>query len=136
MNDCLFCKIVAKIVPADIVYEDADTLAFLDIHPVHSGHILVIPKIHMESFRTTSADILQKVILTAQKISFPMLKAVNASAMNIISNDGKEAGQVIHHMHFHLIPRFADDGYVHWKGKDYTPGESTEVQKKIISYMR
>lgn len=116
--DCLFCKIAAKEIPAEIVYEDEDAMAFLDIHPVNPGHALVIPRRHSESFAVTPEEDVAAVMRVARKIAPAILKAVGADAFNFTANNGKAAGQLVMHTHFHLMPRFSGDGYEMWHGPE------------------
>lgn len=135
MNDCVFCKIISKEISSEIVYEDDDVFAFLDIKPNNPGHTLVVPKVHDQNFRAADSVRLQKLIVIAQKLGQNICRAVGAPAMNLYTNDGVEAGQVVPHLHFHIIPRFADDGYHHWIGKPYAEGEAKEVQRKILGVL-
>lgn len=112
--DCLFCKIVAKEIPAEIVYEDENALAFLDIHPINPGHTLIIPKRHSDSFSVTPSEDIAAVMAVAQKIAPAILTSMGVDAFNFTANNGKAAGQIILHTHFHLIPRFATDGFKLW----------------------
>ncbi|MEK7606395.1 MAG: HIT family protein [Patescibacteria group bacterium] len=118
MNDCIFCKIIAGEVPADKVYEDDTTIAFIDVHPINPGHTLVVPKKHYENILDTPKDVLAAMIQTAQKVAKATMAAVDAPAVNIGMNNGAEAGQVVFHSHFHVIPRFANDGYKSWERKE------------------
>jgi histidine triad (HIT) family protein len=115
--NCLFCKIVAGQLPACTVHEDADTLAFMDIGPIVHGHTLVIPKVHVDPLTSTPPEILQKLIVVVQKIAQAQMKAFRADGINVIQSNGRAAGQVVPHLHFHVIPRFSDDGH-HW---NWTP---------------
>ncbi len=132
MTDCIFCKIIAKQIPADIVYEDEDVFAFLDITPNNPGHTLVVPKEHDGNFRHADTARLCKLIAVAQRLGKAICEAVGAPAMNLITNDGAEAGQKVFHLHFHIIPRFATDGFQHWHGKPYAEGEAKVVQERIL----
>jgi len=131
MNACIFCKIIKKEIPADFIYEDEYISAFLDIHPTNIGHTLVVPKKHYENFISTTDDIAQKIILTIKKIAPKILKAVYANACNISTNNGKESGQIVEHAHFHIIPRFSNDNFIHWQGKPQTETEIKETAEKI-----
>jgi histidine triad (HIT) family protein len=113
------------------VYEDADVLAFLDIKPNNPGHTLVVPKEHDGNFRNADPARLQKLVTVAQRIGKAVCEATGAPAMNLVTNDGAEAGQVIHHLHFHVIPRHAGDGFRHWPGTPYAEGEAATVLAKI-----
>jgi histidine triad (HIT) family protein len=117
-SDCIFCKIVAGEIPAEKVYEDADTLAFLDINPNNFGHTLVLPKEHFGNIFDLPENVFCAMQRTAQKIA-RALKGTGAEGVNIISNNDSAAGQVVFHAHTHVIPRYADDGYRHWPQKKY-----------------
>ncbi len=136
MNDCLFCKIVVGSIPAEKVYEDADTMAFLDIKPVNPGHTLVIPKAHYENIFEAPEDAWGKVMQTVKKVAHAMKLGLPADDLNLTMNNGTHAGQVVFHAHVHLIPRHEGDGYKLWHGKDYPAGEMNEIGKKISNAMR
>ncbi len=131
MNDCLFCKISAGEIPSTKIYEDDTVYAFLDITPINRGHTLVIPKKHFRNALAMSedefADLNKKVLFLAKKIK----EALNADGINISYNNEPAAGQVIFHTHAHIIPRFKNDGFHHWKGAPYENGEEKEVADKI-----
>jgi histidine triad (HIT) family protein len=131
MTDCLFCKIVRKEIPASIVHEDADTMAFLDIRPTGEGHTLVVPKEHFDGFAVTPPEVLGRLVGVAQRVAAAATKAVDAPAFNIGVNTGKEAGQVIFHTHIHVIPRKADDGLEMWHGKELPEGRMQEIFEAI-----
>jgi histidine triad (HIT) family protein len=122
MSDCIFCKIIAREIPSEIIFEDEQTLAFLNIHPVMPGHALIIPKRHSEKFAVTPAEDVVAVMATAQKITPAILAAVGATDFNFSTNNGSAAGQVIFHTHFHLIPRQPKDGHEHWHGEQQPKG--------------
>lgn len=122
MSDCIFCKIIAREIPSEIVFEDAQTLVFMNIHPVMPGHVLVIPKRHAMNFVETPVEDVQAVMVTAQKVAPAILAAVGATDFNFSTNNGPAAGQVIFHTHFHLIPRQPKDGHEHWHGEEKPQG--------------
>ena len=103
----IFEKIIAREIPAAIVYEDNDTLAFMDIGPVIKGHTLVIPKTCYDPVTETPDDVLAKLIIVAKRIAAAQIKGLCADGVNIIQNSGSAAGQVVPHIHFHVIPRYA-----------------------------
>jgi histidine triad (HIT) family protein len=108
--DCIFCKIVCGKIPAHKIYEDAATLAFLDIHPLADGHTLVIPKPHYEKLEDVPPTEAGKIFEAARKVAEAVQKALNAPASTIGINNGRAAGQVVPHVHIHIIPRYASDG--------------------------
>jgi histidine triad (HIT) family protein len=131
MENCLFCKIIAGEIPAEKIYENEKTLAFLDINPVNPGHTLVIPKAHHENLVDTEDGLLCEIILAVKKLAPVIVKAVGAEGYNLGVNSGASAGQVIFHTHFHIIPRFSNDGFKHWRGQPYKEGEMAEAAAKI-----
>ncbi len=131
MGDCIFCKIVRGEVPSNKVYEDQDTIAFLDIRPNNPGHSLVIPKKHSENLYDMDDHALAAVMRSAQKVAIAVKKAVNADGINLAMNNESAAGQVVFHPHLHVIPRFAEDGYRHWPQKAYQAGEAEAIAEKI-----
>lgn len=130
--DCIFCKIINGEIPSAKVYEDSDFLAILDINPVSKGHVLVLPKRHCENLFDMDDELLSKTLKVLQKIGVAMRKALKVDGINLIQNNGKDAGQIIFHSHFHLIPRRAGDdikiGMVH---KKYEEGELSQYAELI-----
>ena len=131
MQDCIFCKIVAGKIPAAKVYEDKNVLAFLDIEPVNNGHTLVIPKKHYETILDIPEDLLQKVIVAVKKVARAVKQGVNADGINIGQSNFRAGGQEVFHIHFHIMPRFEDDGLKHWPGKKYEEEEMEKIAERI-----
>lgn len=131
--DCIFCKIVKGEIPTTRLYEDTDVLAFMDISPVVKGHALVIPKSHHNPLMDTPHEILQKLILVVQRIAQAQMKGLQADGINVSQANGKVAGQIVPHIHFHVIPRFTTDGYhSNWNPKQYdNPQELEDFAKRI-----
>jgi histidine triad (HIT) family protein len=103
MSDCLFCKIVAKQIPAKVVHEDDQTLAFDDIHPQAPVHTLVIPKRHIAAVQDCEEQdqaLLGRLLLTCAKVA--QLKGVAESGYRIVTNTGKNGGQTVFHLHLHV----------------------------------
>lgn len=131
MNDCLFCKIIAKTIPSVAVYEDDDTFAFLDINPNNPGHTLVVPKTHTENLYDISDEDFGRMSVVVKKLAIAIKKALSADGINLAMNNERSAGQIIPHTHIHIIPRFQGDGFTHWKGTPYKTGEDAAVAEKI-----
>lgn len=129
--DCLFCKIIAGEVPSEKVYEDEDTLAFMDIYPVNPGHTLVVPKKHFANFEEIPEEELAKVIATVKKVGTSIKKGLGVEGYNVTENNDPVAGQVIPHIHFHIIPRSEGDGVELWPGTPYQEGKAQEILSKI-----
>ena len=130
--DCIFCKIIEGGLPAYKVYEDSNTLAFLDIFPIHPGHVLVIPKSHFTDIFDTPEKDLQTMITTAKKISPAVMKATKADAVNIGMNNKPASGQVVMHAHLHIIPRYTTDGLKTWPQKPYGNDKDKEQTRDAI----
>ena len=107
MKDCIFCNIANGKIPSKKVYEDKDSFAFLDIDPITIGHTILVPKKHFKTIADMSPDELCKIAPAIEKISKAIMKL--ADGMNIGQNNNKVAGQVVDHVHFHLIPRYKND---------------------------
>lgn len=132
--NCIFCKIISGEIPAQKVYEDADTLAFLDATPVNEGHTLVVPKDHFENIYSTPPETWARTMLAVQKVTEAVRHGINADGVNVYMNNEPAAGQIIMHAHIHLIPRHNDDGLKGWPGKAYKNAEeAATVAEKIKS---
>ena len=125
--DCIFCKIISKEIPTKILYEDDDTISFLDAFPVAKGHTLVIPKAHHAKIQDLPSDVNQKLFDTVHKMT-SKVDSLEGSTLIAIHN-GKESGQEIPHVHVHLIPRSVDDsaGPVHSMFKDKIELSESEI---------
>lgn len=110
--NCLFCKIIDGDIPSKKVYEDERAFAFLDISPWQTGHTLVIPKRHTTDL-LDDEQTLEEIAPAVVKVGNLLKERLGASAMNILSNAGKDSGQEVFHTHVHLIPRYADNPGIH-----------------------
>ena len=106
--DCIFCKIIAGEIPAKILAETENSIAFMDAFPLTKGHSLVIPKKHYEKIQDIPSNENSELFSTVQKIISKVDKLTGATLMAI--HNGKDAGQEIPHVHVHLIPRSSEDG--------------------------
>lgn len=131
MDECIFCKIINSSIPSVKVYEDADFLAFLDIHPVSPGHTLVIPKAHSDKLEDTPDEVVGRLYQLVKKLAKAVMIGTEATAYNLGLNNGVAAGQVVWHTHVHIIPRRKDDGLEPWGSHDYQGNEMDEIAKKI-----
>src|SRR3989338_1162202 len=129
--DTIFDKIIRKEIPAEILYEDDRVIAFLDIFPVNPGHTLFVPKESCENILCTSDEALVHLFSVAKKLAPAILQSVGATDFNFNTNNGPIAGQVIMHTHFHLIPRFENDGHAMWGHQNATSEELAELGKRI-----
>jgi histidine triad (HIT) family protein len=134
MEETIFAKIIRKELPADIVYEDDETLAFLDIKPNNLGHTLVIPKEPARNIFDIGEESFVSVMKRVRKLAKAVKEVTGADGVNILMNNEPEAGQVVFHAHIHIIPRFADDGMETWrKTATYAEGEKSALAEKIKS---
>lgn len=102
--DCLFCKIIEGEIPSDKVYEDEKVYAFEDVNPVAPTHILIVPKVHIESLDTAEVNdqaLLGHMMLVAKKIARD--KKLHTNGYRVVNNMGEEGGQTVNHLHLHLI---------------------------------
>ncbi len=102
--DCIFCKIVKKEIPSDIVFENEKVIAFRDINPVAPVHILVIPKAHVESVQALEGEhynLLPEIFKAIKEIA--VKEGIDKSGYRVISNSGKDGGQEVFHLHFHIL---------------------------------
>ncbi len=126
--DCIFCKIAHGQIPSAKVYEDDQFLAFMDIGPVIKGHTLVMPKAHYDPLVDTPAEVLRDLIVVVQKVARAQQKALGTDGINVIQNNGRVAGQAVPHLHFHVIPRFDQDGHRwNWVAGQYA--DPAEMQR-------
>jgi len=130
MEDTIFAKIIRREIPAEIIYEDDDTLAFLNVKPVNPGHTLVVPKKFARNIFDVEEQSLTAVMRTVQKIS-RALRETGVEGVNLHINNEPLAGQEVFHLHVHVIPRFVDDGFnsASWRrhGKECSSAELREV---------
>jgi histidine triad (HIT) family protein len=134
-TETIFDKIIRKELPADIVYEDENTLAFLDINPVNPGHVLAIPKKSSRNILEIEESSWLSLMKTVRTLARAVKEATNADGINIDINNEEAAGQVVFHTHVHIVPRFKGDAHVTRPHKSYQPGEATAVAAKIRSHL-
>lgn len=133
--DCIFCEIASGNADAQVIFENENYKAFLDINPVNYGHTLVIPKTHYDNFLTIPEDKLQGLIKVTQFLAGVIKRSLNADGFNIISNNGASAGQSVFHSHFHIIPRFEKDFQMKLEVKMYSGDSINEYADKIRSFV-
>jgi len=128
---CVFCGIVERRQPSNIVYEDEDHIAFLDIAPFSEGHLLVCPKKHGETIWEMDESEIGELFMLASRISRAVVSAVHADGFRFVQNNGEAANQVVAHVHVHVIPvKFADRGRF-MERKKFAPEELTEIASRI-----
>lgn len=138
MTKTIFEKIIDREIPANIVYEDNEVLAFMDAFPLSKGHTLVIPKRPIENIYELDDDTGAKVMSAVTKISKALRDAFNPKGLNVVQNNGSYASQSVFHLHFHIIPRYDDeyDGFNYKWSPVSEPGsddERLEIENNIKS---
>ncbi len=135
-GDCLFCKMVAGQIPVAKIYEDEVVLAFLDIGPISDGHTLVIPKQHFEKLHDCPSELFGSFSSRIGKVAEAVTTAMDAEGYNVLCNNGRAAGQLIGHLHFHIIPRNTGDGvFNRWPSYKYEQGKIEVIADKIRKYL-
>jgi len=133
-KDCVFCKIVSGKLPAAKVLETQESLAILDIGPVAPGHVLLMPKSHYESLGECPPESLAKLASELPRLAQAIKTAMRVPALNIILNDGSEAGQEVPHIHIHLVPRTKDDEFhIKWPRGSYEKNQMEEIRTRIAA---
>ncbi|MBW8002703.1 MAG: HIT family protein [Planctomycetes bacterium] len=131
-EDCIFCKIVAGQIPSTKIFEDDTVLAFLDVGPLSDGHTLVIPKEHYEKLHECPSELLGKVGSKLNKIAKAVSDGTGCEGYNVLCNTGRASGQLVEHVHFHIIPRNSGDGvFDRWPAKQYPDGKIETIAEKI-----
>jgi len=107
--DCIFCKIVAGEVPAQIVDESERTVAFMDISPATRGHLLVVPRDHVRNLLQIGPEDLAATVTAAQRMAGRIVERLDADGVNLVNGCGRAAWQTVFHFHVHVIPRYEGD---------------------------
>jgi histidine triad (HIT) family protein len=132
MDGCVFCAMVAGQIPVAKVYEDEAVLAFLDIGPLSDGHTLLIPKHHVARIHECEPELLAQVASRLGRVAGAIAGAMTSDGYNVLCNNGRAAGQVVDHLHFHIIPRRSGDGVLtEWPAYKYDKGKIEEVASRI-----
>lgn len=130
--NCVFCKIIAGAIPSFKLYEDAATLAFLDINPGNPGHALVIPKAHAANLYASADKDLAAVMATVRKVATAIEKTVKPDGLNLVQANGPGAAQSVFHFHMHILPRRnGDELKMNWGLKPGDKGEIAALAEKI-----
>lgn len=112
MPSCIFCSILSGNSPANFVYRDELCAAFMDIHPVNPGHVLVVPFAHAEMLSGVNRDVLERMLWVAQQVNTAIRSSsLRCEGVNLFLADGRVAGQAVMHVHLHVIPRYRGDGH-------------------------
>lgn len=133
MQDCIFCRIVRGELPSEQVYQNDAVLAFLDIAPIAPGHVLVIPKQHYATLWDVPDHLAPELNQVLRTVGQAVLKATQATGLNVVMNNYASAGQVVPHAHWHLIPRREGDGLLQVVQGEY---ESSHSMREMAEGIR
>lgn len=118
-GSCIFCRLIAGEIPAAKVYEDEQTLAFMDIGQLNPGHTLVAVKRHAATLLDLTPDEAAAAMRTAHRVAHAVKAAFNPPGITLLQANGKEGDQTVFHFHLHVVPRHGDDGIaLSWPRKD------------------
>ncbi|WP_029896559.1 HIT family protein [Desulfohalovibrio reitneri] len=131
--ECVFCKIVAGEIPSASVLDRDNVYAFLDLNPVRQGHALVIPKSHYPTLLDLDPGLAADLLRAQQDVARAVMLATGADGVNLGLNLGEAAGQVVFHAHYHIIPRFHEDGLRLWP---QTPYPSQDEMNRLAGEIR
>ncbi len=109
-QDCVFCKINKGEIPSFTIYENEEFRVMLDRFPASKGHILILPKAHIEDIYGLEPESAGRLFQLATRLSSVLKRAFGNTGLNIIQNNGRDAGQTVGHYHLHMIPRYKNDG--------------------------
>ena len=133
---CIFCKIVAGEAPSFKLCEDAETLAFMDINPVHDGHALVISKGHYPTLFDIPPEVFAAVARTTARLAKAVQEAVRPDGLNLVQANGRAAAQSVGHFHMHVLPRLVGDGLlVNWRPEPGDRAQIAAVAEKIRGFL-
>ena len=131
-DDCIFCKIANGEIPSNTVYEDDKFRVILDLSPAVKGHALILPKDHFDDLIGADDATLESILKLAKRIGAAELKALKCDGFNVVQNNGEAAGQTVHHLHMHVIPRYNGGAkIVNWPQLESDPKEQEELTAKI-----
>ena len=131
-DDCIFCKLANGIYPTNSIYEDEDFNVILDAGPATKGHALILPKEHYANLFELPDETASKVMVLAKKMATHMKEKLNCDGFNLVQNNGPCAGQTVFHFHYHLIPRYEDDGQnILWEPRTVKEEDQKELCKLL-----
>ena len=131
MEDCIFCKIGAKEIPAKIIYEDEDVFASLDIHPRSPGHTMVIPRIHAPNLFELSDNKIEPVFKAVKKVMKILKNRLDPDGFTVGINQGVAGGQEVNHLHIHIMPRWKSDKGGSVQSVVNNPSDVNEMFEKL-----
>ncbi|MEK7448625.1 MAG: HIT family protein [Planctomycetota bacterium] len=135
-TNCIFCRIIRGEIPVSKLYEDSQVIAILDINPIRPGHTLLIPKKHYASLSELTPAEQVTWLQPLDKLSRAIVRGTGSEGFNLLLNNGRCAGQVVPHLHIHIIPRKNDDEVsFHWNPRPYPPGLIEKTLNQISNHL-
>ena len=129
---CIFCEIIKGNIPSYKIYEDDLCIAFLDISQATIGHTLIVPKQHFENIFELDENVMGHLGKIVVKLSKKLKETLNLSALNVLNNNGANAGQTVNHFHIHLIPRYNEnDLTIKFNSNELSKEEFNDLLNKI-----
>jgi len=132
MSDCVFCKIAAGDIPSECLLNTESAFAFMDIGPLAEGHCLLIPKNHYETLDQMPADEAAALLSMLPALVRAVQTATGCEGVNVLQNNGRAAGQLVPHVHFHIIPRSPGGAWsFNWPAGEYAGERMAELGESI-----
>lgn len=128
-NGCIFCRIVRHESPAIVTYDSADVLAIMDLYPATRGHMLVVPKQHVESIYAMPGELGARIMATAVELAKEIKRQLSPIGLNLVQSNEAAAGQTIPHFHLHLVPRYRGDSVMLQFGHGTEPADKAELEQ-------
>lgn len=126
--NCIFCKIMNGEIPSKTLYEDEEFKVIFDIAPASKGHVIILPKYHAANIFELPDEVAGKTFIMAKNVATVLKQVLNCDGINILQNNGEEAGQTVFHLHVHVIPRFKNDQLgLTWKQGEADPKVLDEI---------
>jgi len=135
--DCIFCKIIDGEIPAVKVLDKDQVIAFMDINPASRGHMLIVPKKHVENIFEISEDDLSAVMNAVKRCAQAVRQALKAEGITVLQLNGKASDQIIPHLHVHIMPRWQNDrlSVSQWEMKEGDREELQEIARKVQDHL-
>ena len=131
-NDCVFCRIISGELDAATVYEDESTLAFMNLRQSNEGHVLVVPRKHLEQIYDLDEDTASSLASTICKVARAIRRVYNPDGLSIWQSNGPAAFQEVPHVHWHVFPRYTDDGLLVVYPRDLAGRARTEYSLQSL----
>jgi histidine triad (HIT) family protein len=137
MSDCIFCKISKDEIPSQSIFENSKIKVIVDRYPANKGHILIVPKQHIENIFDIDPAYAGRLFELAAKMATVVKNTFNCENINIVQNNGPLAGQTVNHFHIHIIPRFEGDNVnVSWPQMEMTEEEFKAIAAELREFVR